>query len=933
MRAHVLGSLVVLAACAAPGMPPPPPLGGPIPVAPAVVLATPQAPDALGAMSRSIFLATGDTLTPDAAPGSRLLALDPHLPGHPSLRVGYATTSALSPDRSTLLVLTSGYNRLEDERGYALPGPPSEYVFVYDVRDGAPRETQVVPLRNAFWGLAFAPDGKRFYASGGPDDVVAPFDRADDGVWTPSAPWKLGHAHGLGLGQGAYVAGLAVSEDGATVVAANHENDSLTVLDAPSGAVRAEIDLRPPSGPGGAYPAAVLLREGRAYVTCQRDAELLEIELGSRKVLRRAPVGRQPTKLVVSHDGTRLYVANAGADTITVVDRATLTPTQELSVGAPGAAVHGLGSNPNGLALSDDERTLFVSLGGVNAVALLDLAEGTVRGWVPTGFYPSDVSVAGGWVYAPFAKSDAGPNPHGPRSDPARSERPAFAGSIGNQFALQLMRGGVHAFPVPGAEVLRPLTRQAMSNAHVDALPKVPAIFDDLRGKVKHVVLVIAENRTYDQVLGDLAGADGDAGLVHWGEALTPNQHALARRFVTQDRFFASGGVSGDGWQWTTFGRTTDPAEKEIPLMYALRGAHSYDWEGANRGINVGLATVAARSAWNPKTPKDPRLLPGVQDVAGPPTRSPDHGGYLWDAVREASLSVRNYGCFADDARYGLSAKDPDRVPPLREPYRTRTRVAFPTVQQDETDPYFRGFDMRFPDYWRVLEYLREYAELEERGALPALATVRLPHDHLGSFATAEDGVDTPDTQMADHDYAIGLLVERLSKSAAWEETVIVVVEDDAQNGADHVDAHRSIILLAGGHVARGVTSHARVTTPGVLRTIELLLSVGALGRNDAVAPPLADAFTMNVDRTPFVAAVPAVLRTTRLPLPQPSAGQVTQAPRGTAGEWELRTAGMDFSTEDNLPAAAFNEALWCGLKSEMGCVSSAFVARGGDDD
>ena len=934
MRAHVPVVLLV-AACASPGVPSAPPLGGPIPFAPPVVLASPGTADAHGTVSRAILLPTGDTLTPDAAPGSKLFELDPHVPGHPSLRVGFATTSLLSPDRSTLLVLTAGYNRLEDERGYVLPGPPSEYVFVYDVQRGAPRETQVVALRNAFWGLAFAPDGKRFYASGGPDDVIAPFDRNDMGQWTASTPWTLGHKTGLGLGQSAYVAGLAVSEDGATVVAANHENDSLPVVDAARGAVRAEIDLRPASGPGGAFPAAVLLREGRAYVTCQRDGELVEVDLAAKKVLRRVAVGRQPTKLVASRDGTRLYVANAGSDAITVIDRATLAATSVLEVGAPGAAVRGLGANPNGLTLSEDERTLYVSLGGVNAIALVDLAtaEGSVRGWVPTGFYPGDVSVAGGWLYVPFAKSDAGPNPFGPRADHARSSRPGFTGSIGNQFSLQLMRGGVHAFPVPQAELLAPLTHQAMLNVHVDVLPKVPAVYDELHGKVKHVVLVIAENRTYDQVLGDLASADGDPGLVHWGEALTPNQHALAKRFVTMDRFFASGGVSGDGWQWTTFGRSTDPAEKEIPLMYALRGNHSYDWEGSNRGINVGLRTLGARVAWNPETPKDPRLLPGVRDVAGPPPRGADGGGYLWDAVREAKLSVRNYGCFAEDVRYGLSAKDPDLVPALREPFRTKTRVAFPTVLQDETDPYYRGFDMRFPDYWRVHEYLREYDELEKKGALPALATVRLPHDHFGSFAKAEDGVDTPDTQMADHDYAVGLLVEHLSKSAAWEDTVIVIVEDDAQNGADHVDAHRSIVLLAGGHVARGVVTHARATTPSVLRSIELLLGVGALGRNDAVAPPFADAFTVEVDRTPFAATVPAVLRTTKLPLPPPLPGEPAAVPRGTAREWELRTAGMDFSTEDRLPVAAFNEALWCGIKADVGCSSREIVARADDDD
>ncbi len=902
-------------------------------------------------MSAAIALPTGAQLTPDAAPGSVLLDLNPHLLGHPDFRAAFATAAALSPDGKTLLVMTSGYNRLEDARGDAIPGTDDEYVFVYDVASGVPHLRQTVGLPNTFWGLAYSPLGDRFYASGGPDDQIHELRPDGQGGFEEKLPpIPLGHLKqpsglgGLGLAQGPEAAGLATTADGRLLVVANHDNDSVSLVDTATRAAVAEVDLRPGGGKrGGAYPSDVAVVGGDAYVVCQRDAEVVDVSLTARAVKGRAHVGAQPTRMTVSRDGATLFVANANDDTVSVIDRATLKVRATIPVGGPaGSPARALrGASPNGLGLSPDGRTLYVTLGGLDAVAMVKLEAGARGGaleaLVPTGFYPTDVvtSKDGARLFVAFGKSAEGPNPRGPWSAPSSTRTLEPYG--GNQFTLQLLRGGVHALPVPPPAVRNSLTHQALVNAGLDAPRPVPPALAALRGKIKHVVYVIGENRTYDQVFGDLEGTDGDPALVHWGESITPNMHALARRFVAADRFFDAGGVSGDGWQWSTAGRATDAAEKEVPLMYAGRGRHTYDWEGCNRNVNVGLATLDQRRAANPLTPNDPDLLPGVGDMAAPAGPAP----FLWDEAIAAGLSVRNYGFFVDDYRYGLPDGDPASPGRPAYPFAGHHQVAFPTAPGllDRTDPYFYGFEMRYPDLYRVKEWMREMADYEREGDMPALELVRLPHDHFGAFGKADAGVDTPDTQMADHDYALGLLVQRLSRSKFWEDTLVVIVEDDAQNGADHVDSHRSFVLFAGGHVARGAVVHTRYSTPSVLRTIEVLLGLPPLAQPDAAAPPIVEAFTDQVDRHAFRARVPDVLRSTKLPLPRPrpEEGGKLVMPRGTGRDWALATMGMDFSHEDRLPAAAFNAALYCGLVDVRGCTTRAdalaTAPRDDDDD
>ena len=258
--------------------------------------------------------------------------------------------------------------------------------------------------------------------------------------------------------------------------------------------------------------------------------------------------------------------------------------------------------------------------------------------------------------------------------------------------------------------------------------------------------------------------------LVQWGEAITPNLHSLARNFVTLDNFMATSEVSYDGWLWSTSARSTDVTEHQFPLAYSYRGL-SLDSEGLNRSVNVGLPTVAERIAANPLTPSDPDLLPGDTNTGAPDGPNNEiNTGYLWDAAMRAGLSVRNYGFFVDTTCYNEPAC---QTPLIHDPAATHTVVAVPTnvALAPYTDPYYRGFDNQFPDYYRFKEWEREFDTNYAKGGLPSLSLVRLMHDHTGNFDTAIDMVNTPELMQADNDYAVGLLIQKISNSIYAQDT------------------------------------------------------------------------------------------------------------------------------------------------------------------
>jgi hypothetical protein len=453
------------------------------------------------------------------------------------------------------------------------------------------------------------------------------------------------------------------------------------------------------------------------------------------------------------------------------------------------------------------------------------------------------------------------------------------------------------------------------------------AIMAQVRQAIQHVIFIIKENRTYDQILGDLEIGDGYPYLTEFGQMYTPNQHNLALNFVTLDRFLDTAEVSYDGWLWTTSARAPDVVQKQYPIAYSYRGL-SLDSEGHDRNVNVSIPTVAGRQAADPFTSSDPDVLPGQTDVAAPDGPNNQlNTGYLWDAALRAGLTVRNYGFFIDTTRYSTTDFV---IPVLRNPAATGTVVSYPTsaALRPYTDPYFRGFDNSLPDYYRYTEWAREFdsdytcagCNPTSTPGLPALSLVRFMHDHTGNFTTAIDGVNTPELMVADNDYAVGLLVQEVAHSKYANNTLIFVVEDDAQDGGDHFDSHRSVAFVAGSYVSQNALVSTQYNTLDLLRTIEEVLGLPPLNLNDALARPMTDLFNTTElgNQTPapwsFTAVPSPYLYNTQLPLPPRQSGQIVPKPAHNARYWARVTQGMDFEQEDRVDPLDFNHILWKGM-------------------
>ena len=897
-------------------------------------------------VTKSANLPTGMRITPTAAPGARFTGLNPNLPGAPEFTAGQAVSTAVSPEGGTLLILTSGYNIRYDASGALTPRESNEYVFIYDITTQPPTKTQVLQVPTAFNGLAWNPHGKEFYVSGGEQDTVHIFVQ-EGAAWREAGmPVRLGHAAGLGLGIRPEVAGVGVSAAGTRLIAANYENDSISVVDLGSRSKIAELDLRPgkndPSKKGvagGEYPFWVAVKGiEKAYVSSARDREIVVVALApdtpdvATRVVARIAVRGTPNKMILNRSGSRLYVACDNSDSVAIVDTESDRLISQFAVTAPKDVFlnpRGFkGSNPNSLALSPDERTLNVTEGGTNAVAVVKLEGDTwrVAGLIPMGWYPNSVSVSGDGarLYVVNGKSPEGPNPAGCGYTPS----PA-ACHAKNAFIFQRSRAGFLTLPVPSEKQLGELTEQVAQNDHFRAVgANNQAMMEFLRSKIHHVIYIIKENRSYDQVLGDLERGNGDPELTLFPERISPNHHQLARQFVTLDNFYASGEVSGDGWNWSTAARANDSVEKTVPVEYAGHGL-DYNYEGGGRNINTGLATVAARQRANPLTPADEDLLPGTASVSAPDAAGDDEGsagaGYLWDGALRAKLTLRNYGFFIDLLRYRLPQGAPGYLAPVRDARAMGTPIAF-SANADLatfTDPYYRGFDERLPDYWRVKEWEHEFDDYVRDGNLPALELLRLGGDHFGDFAGSIDGVNTVETQMAANDYALGLVIDKIAHSRYKNDALVFVVEDDAQDGPDHVDAHRSLAFLAGPYVRRRALVSERYTSVHVLRTIEDVLGIEPLGLNDSAVEPMTAVFDRELQAWDYRAIVPAALRTTQLPLPAAAAAGLSPADenptrsRRDAAYWAARTEGMDFSVEDRLDPARFNRILWHGVMGD----------------
>ncbi len=924
------------------------------------------------------MLPTGQQITPTAAPGSSFQPLLP-VPSSPDFKAGQAVELAVSPDGAKLLILTSGFNRTYGPDGKLVPTLSTEHVFVYDISGPVPVRRQALRAPNTFNGVAWQADGAGFFVSGGVNDAVRVYKWEDNRFVVDGPPIRLGHKAGNGIEVRPMTAGIAVSPRGDRLLAANFMNDSVSLIDIATRKVVAEQDLRPgkidagaAGVAGGEYPFAVAwASDTKAYVGSQRDREVVLLAVGpdGLGVRKRIKLAGQPTKMILSKDRSRLFIAVDNSDTVVVLEAKDGDVLAEIPAAAPAsifANPAGLrGVSPNNLALSPDEHTLFVTNGGLNAVAVMQLgrdvlkdddddslqsgggaddddavklpAKTSVIGLIPTGWYPNAVALGRGGrdLIVVNGKSNAGPNPGGCRNTLSTDVRDSAPCLSSNKYIWQLSNAGLLSMPVPDAGELLRLTLQVAANNHFPSMTirrRNADLMVSLRERIRHVVYIVKENRTYDQVLGDLDVGNGDPQLTLLPEPISLNHHALARRFVTLDNFFDTAESSGTGWVWSTAARTTDYTEKAVPLVYANRGM-PYDQEGTNRNVNVGLPTIEERRRAKSTTPADPDILPGTADMAAPDPPASSGGaagtGYLWDAALRAGLSVRNYGFYGDGARYDATRYDAQNglIPLSRDPFAEKLQVFFPAKASlaPHTDVYFRGFDMAFPDFWRVREWQREFAAQVADRNMPSLTLLRLPHDHFGLFASGIDGVDTVETQMADNDYAIGEVVETIATSPFASDTLIFIVEDDAQDGADHVDAHRSMAFVVGPYVKQNVLVSVRYTTMDLLRTIEEVLGLPPLGLHDGLAEPMSEVFDLSQAAWSYDAAVPDILHSTQLPLATPTQKKSElSAPKGCvlasrhdAAWWEDAMAGQDFRAEDRLDVARFNAALWAGLQGE----------------
>ncbi|HVT06907.1 MAG TPA: beta-propeller fold lactonase family protein [Polyangia bacterium] len=925
-------------------------------------------------------LATGQLVTPTAVRGAVQQFLNPGLPDYPNFIAGEAVRSQLSPDGRTLAVLCAGMNSLDKPDGTTDVANSTQYIFIYDV-SGRRREhpvlKQVLKQTNAHVGLIFSPDGSTLYASSGRDDSVYTYKDVG-GTWTLGAVISLGHANtGIGVGVNPNAAGLGISRDGKTLVVANNYNDSISVIDTATGTVRYEHDLRPffagnegvNGAPGGTYPFTVVVKGNHvAYVSSDRDRQVVAVDISSPTaghLVKRIALDGNALGMTLDTSGTRLFVAQDNADQVAVIDTASNTVVTKIDARGPVGLLPGsrdgdddgddhpgrrfTGAATFAVTLSPDGRTLYAVNAGSNSIAVIPLhGEGAYRvaGLIPTPYEPHDVTFSqdGRTMYVVNGKSVTGPNPGHLSSQTAAITYFMYPGGNvlasalakgSNQYQFQLERASLVTAPVPERWELDHLTETVAANnfytGGITEHDRRTAEF--LRRHIKHVIYIVKENRTFDQILGDLTnGANADDSLVQFDKTITPNFHKMASDFVTLDNFTDPGDGSMDGWSWSLQGRVTNTETITQQLNYAFvnRGL-SYESEGSNRNVPVNFATVAQRDVaagpdgttnYSAATAALPggtdNVLAGNGNHASSDAPRAEQGGYIFDAVLRAGGTVRDYGFLVNNiGTIGTIAA------PVTDPYAAgvvQVRPLTPSLAS-RTDVYFRGYDNNYPDVWRYNEWKREFDGFVASGKLPSLEMVRFSHDHMGNFATALAGINTPETQQADNDLAVAKLIQAVAESRYAADTLIIVTEDDCQDGPDHVDSHRATAYVAGPYVKQGAVVSTHYGQVNVLRTIEDIFGAKHLNLNTAFQPPMSDVFdTHSSGAWTFTAQASTVLSGTALARVEGglgvryASGPVVR-PKHGARYWAKATAGFDFSDADRVPPGRFNRILWRGLK------------------
>jgi len=743
-----------------------------------------------------------------------------------------------------LVVTPDGDHVIVTNNGYSQPN-----LVVYDYTKQITRD--LVMLESAWLGLAFNPDGKRLYSSGSAKN------RVDEFSWDKAALKKIGEFALPKPASDSFVGGLAVSPDGKRLYAVHVLGEKLHAIDLATRAVVKTIDL-----PAEPYTVLVSPDSTTVYLSLWGGAKVMVFDASDLSLKHEIPVGEHPNAMTFSKDGSRLFVACANTNAVWNIDLGKGYATEQIGI-APFPNMPP-GSTPNALDFSPDGQTLLVANADNNTVTVIGIAadgKGEVAGFIPTGWYPTGVrySKDGSKIFILSGKGLVGAaNPRGRQA--------GIVAAPDGQYSGAMLWGSLTTLDTPSKEKLKEYTATALfvtpdtgKSQLAPAKAPLHSVIPNRVGApspIKHVFYVIRENRTYDQILGDLPQGNGDSSLTLFGENTTPNAHALMRQFVLLDNFYVDAEVSYDGHAFSTGAWAPDAVEKIWPMNYGRKEArYLSEGGGAMRNAYGNLA-------------------------AGP-------RGYIWDAAARKNVSYRSYGEFSipgEEVRWEEGMKPPynGSVPGLK----------------DHVHPTYPPFNLSIPDNKRIDVWLEEFKEFEKNGNLPRLNILRLGNDHT---AGSRAGSHTPRAMIAENDHALGRFIEAISKSRYWKESAIFVLEDDAQNGPDHVDAHRSLGYIISPYTQRkGAVDSTLYTTSGFLRTMELILGLEPLSQYDAAATPAYNAFALVPDLAPF-AAIPPKIDISEMNDPRAWGAQ--------------DSAEMDLAEADRAPDLLLNEIVWRSVR------------------
>jgi YVTN family beta-propeller protein len=699
-----------------------------------------------------------------------------------------------------------------------------------------------IKVKNAWLGLAMSSDGSTVYSSTGGNAEIQTFD-FKNGTLKEKSLIKLTKPI-----KTSFVGGIALSPDGKRLYAVQILGNTLHEIDTASGSLLRTMTLD-------AEPYTIITTSDgkKIFVSLWGGAKVLEIDSENFKITRSIEVGEHPNAMQFSKDGNRLFVACGNTNSVWAIDLQKGTAQEQISVALYPHAPEG--ATPSGLGISPDGNTLLVTNSDNNAVAVVDVSrpgKSKVNGFIPSGWYPTAARFTrdGKKILIISGKGlTSAANPRGP-------EDPNYIG--------QLLLGTLSMLDVPNDEQLAAYTKTVYAlTPYSDAIrltparsPKnspIPSTVGD-KSPIKYIFYVLRENRTYDQVFGDIEKGNGDPNICLFGEDVTPNAHAIAREFVLLDNFYVDAEVSADGHAFSMGAYANDFMEKTWPMNYAKRGA-DYLIEG-----------------------KGPQRTQ-YGNIAAPPR------GFIWDAAKRAGVTVRSYGIWGHRGDVVDEDSGQGEVIPFLENLK------------GILSPEYPPWDLRTSDNKRIDFWEKEFRKFEQEGGMPQLSIIQLPSDHT---AGTYPDYPTPRAMVAENDNALGRMVEIISKSKFWKESAIFVLEDDAQDGPDHVDAHRSVGLIISPYVRKGTVDSTMYTTSGFLRTMELILGIEPMTQYDAAATPAYAAFQMNPDFAPYN------LKPARISLEEKNTAQSYGARESMA---------MNFEEVDRIPMNVMNEILWKSVK------------------